>query len=58
MSSDMAPIRKAHSQDNETSWLGWQMLAAGGRELPESVSTLIALDCSALRVLSKLERHP
>jgi hypothetical protein len=58
MSSDMAPNRKARSQDNETSWLSWQMLAAVGRELPESVPTLIALECSALRALSQLERHP
>jgi hypothetical protein len=54
----MAPNRKARSMDNETSWLSWEMLAAVGRELPASVSTLIALECSALRALSQLERHP
>jgi hypothetical protein len=58
MSSDMAPNSKARSMDNETSWLSWQMLAAVGRELPASVSTLIALERSGLRALSQLERHP
>jgi hypothetical protein len=54
----MAPNSKARSMDNETSWLSWHMLAAVGRELPASVSTLIALERSGLRALSQLERHP